>query len=373
MMKLLTEKVSVAGRIPDTESEKCNFIGDTPSVNIFTPDRPAPLSTGMPQSPLGSYYTPDALMFHSWSPTAFQPREATGRIAIFGASTIAGDGIRCSENTIPSIVQRLLSDRVPDQIRNRVGGSPQVDNFGQSAYVAYNQYLLLLNQLRYGYRPQLVIFFEGQNDALQSVLKASPHFSYGEYSNGAMGLFGVRYSLRESLLARSALFRLLVGEFTRTHSLIVEGDNYKPAVFQGSFDQLTSTDAMSSRVDSVVTDMVSQAEMIGILAAEYKFDLLIINNPSILSKVRLSEREGKIMAEVKDIAPQFLKAISLTQDAMDTAFRAVKHSRIHYLDLRRCSGHSADEVFRDISHLTPAGNEILATCIYSGLSRLSIY
>jgi hypothetical protein len=349
------------------EAEKCVHEAKEPPPDRYSPGRPEPLGRDLNKMALGSYYSPDSLMMHTWAHGAFQPESPTGAIAVYGSSTIAGDGLRCPENTIPSQLQQLLSRDVPATIRATAGSKPRVDNLGQSAFVSYNQFLLLLSQLRNGYRPHIVVFYQGHNDALQRVLSASPHFNYNGYSIGATGKYSIRHSIRNSLLGRSALLRRLSGEQPIMSNLFVEGDDYKPAVFVGSFKELTQRELMERRANAVASDMQGQAAMLGELSSSYGFELVVFNYPSVFSKKVLSESEMGIVNIARKMVPEAELALSLTQTALHERFRTPP-SRVHYSDLRNCFGESTETVFRDVSHLNAKGNEIIAGCIYKELS-----
>jgi hypothetical protein len=74
----------------------------------------------------------------------------------FGGSTMIGWGVPDSL-TIPSILQKDLGVRLNVPVR--------VVNFGQQAYVNTQELIELMLQLRAGRRPNLVIFYDGINDA----------------------------------------------------------------------------------------------------------------------------------------------------------------------------------------------------------------
>lgn len=339
--------------------------------SLLEPNRPAPLADKLPQIPLGSYYSPQWLMENDWSSNAFQPERPTGIVGVFGASTIAGDGIACAAHTIPSQMQRLLGSGVPSSLSARLGSSPRVDNLGQSAFVSYNQFIQLINLLRFGYRPQLVVFYQGHNDALQRVLTAAPHFNYAGYAIGASGLYTLRYALRDSLLSRSALLRLLTGQSPRINNLIVEGRDHRAAVFTGTLPVLISDQDMAARAKSTAADMYSQAAVISNLAQSYNFDLVVLNYPSVFSKRVLAPNEAATVKFARDKTPAFEKAIVLTQAAMNEVFMK-SLPRVHYRDLRDCFEAHQEAVFKDISHVTPRGNELIAQCVVAALAGIQL-
>ena len=76
------------------------------------------------------------------------------RIFTFGGSAMWGVGAR-DDFTIPSFLARKLQEK---------GIRCQVTNFGESGYVSTQEVIALLQQLRDGNIPDLVIFYDGVND-----------------------------------------------------------------------------------------------------------------------------------------------------------------------------------------------------------------
>lgn len=84
----------------------------------------------------------------------------TSTIFVFGGSTIWGTGAR-DDFTIPSRLARLLWEEHAI--------SANVVNFGQSGYVSTQEVIQLELDLLRGARPDLVIFYDGINDAFSSL------------------------------------------------------------------------------------------------------------------------------------------------------------------------------------------------------------
>jgi lysophospholipase L1-like esterase len=82
------------------------------------------------------------------------------RLFMFGGSTTWGFGAR-DEGTVPSALSRLLAE---------AGLDVQVKNFGQNSHVSSQEVIVLLKALGREPAPDVVIFYDGANDAGSSLL-----------------------------------------------------------------------------------------------------------------------------------------------------------------------------------------------------------
>jgi hypothetical protein len=81
--------------------------------------------------------------------TGNDPTQADGKAYFFGGSTMWGTGSRDAE-TIPSHFAAVTG--------------MHAENFGESAYVAHQSLVLLIQLLQEGHRPDLVVFYDGANE-----------------------------------------------------------------------------------------------------------------------------------------------------------------------------------------------------------------
>ena len=82
-----------------------------------------------------------------------------------------------------------------------------VVNYGVSGFVNDNEVHLLVDLLRSGKRPDIVIFLDGANEISNKVLKGIPHYRYNTYQD-----IGKRYSIRvfiSKVASKFALIRFL--------------------------------------------------------------------------------------------------------------------------------------------------------------------
>lgn len=325
---------------------------------------PSPMGDGLiadgATSPLQSAYSPSVLRFGGYSEPRFQPATAKRVIAVFGASVVAGDGIACPDFVLPNQLQHAFR-----QASN--GGETRVDNLGQSAYVAQNQKLLLLDLLSRGYRPDVVIFYQGHNDALNSAALGIPHFGYSGAAVGSTGAITLRYAIRDSLLARSALLRLLTGQQPISSGHIVEGPDGAPALYTGTYMQLVASEAIRARAAKVGDRMRLDADFIAMLGRDFGFKFVVANVPSLLDRRNPVANEIKATEMLKAGAPELLFALESTQTAM---LGALANGPFTFWDTRSCVADSPAQVFKDLSHMTAYGYSVMAQCLYGLLESM---
>lgn len=119
-------------------------------------------------------------------------------IWLFGGSTVYGTGVP-DWATLPSYLSRRLNAAGPNCVT--------VANFGVEGYVSNQELLQLLDELKAGLRPDIVVFYDGVNDA--SAAGPSPgapnaHFYFGTIKNRVEGSISGRLDfVRESYTMRT--------------------------------------------------------------------------------------------------------------------------------------------------------------------------
>lgn len=103
--------------------------------------------------------------------TAGPQDEAAPAVWMFGGSTMWGTGAR-DEATIPSFVSRELEAR---GIRGRVL------NLSETGYVSGQELAALVNRLRKGQRPRVVVCYDGVNDVYSRYQQGSAGIPQNEY------------------------------------------------------------------------------------------------------------------------------------------------------------------------------------------------
>jgi lysophospholipase L1-like esterase len=92
------------------------------------------------------------------------------KVLTLGGSSLWGFGAR-DQQSIPSLVVRLLHER---------GWHVEIKNLAEIGYVSTQEVVALLCELQAGYRPDLVIFYDGVNDTTSALLEGAAGLSTNE-------------------------------------------------------------------------------------------------------------------------------------------------------------------------------------------------
>jgi hypothetical protein len=118
--------------------------------------RIAPRASRTPNVTIG----PEGFRINAATPSTFHDYSPTARsIFVFGGSTTFGSGV-ADDETVPADLQRRL-----DATRDRV----RVYNLGQPSYRFIDEIYLLLDRLREGRLPTVVVFYDGVNEQCYTV------------------------------------------------------------------------------------------------------------------------------------------------------------------------------------------------------------
>jgi len=121
----------------------------------------------------GNYVNVDAEGIRRTLPAAEgAPSSNAVDIFMFGGSTMWGNGAR-DDHTIASALARMLRER---------GVACDVTNFGESGYVSTQELITLTLQLRKGNVPDVVVFYDGVNDAYSAWQQGVPGIPQNEQS-----------------------------------------------------------------------------------------------------------------------------------------------------------------------------------------------
>ena len=92
------------------------------------------------------------------------------KILMLGGSSLWGFGAR-DDLTIPSLIARGLHER---------GVRAEIRNLAEIGYVSTQEMVALVRELQAGYRPDLVLFYDGVNDTTSALLEGKPTLTTNE-------------------------------------------------------------------------------------------------------------------------------------------------------------------------------------------------
>jgi lysophospholipase L1-like esterase len=271
------------------------------------------------------------------------------RLFMIGGSTLWGTGVR-DDHTLASLIAK------------RFATSPNYDlevtNLGQIGYVSTQELLLLYQLLRRGQRPDLVIFYDGVNDAFTG------------YQNGMGGLTqseffrAQEFSVLSSSWGRKRLYHealhtaLMSTGLADLVKLLAGKDN--PNMLPHEVKPLGAFDYFAPRQDFEGTDAVERdvvdmylfnVQMERMLAERFKFRALFYWQPTVFSKDELVPFERRL----------------LPGDPMRAEFFKGTYKKVAevagangILDISGILNHHHQLDFIDPYHLTESANEIVA-------------
>jgi lysophospholipase L1-like esterase len=109
----------------------------------------------------------------TWQSSA-NPRDRSERgllkVLTLGGSSLWGFGAR-NDQTIPSLLARSLDEK---------GWRVELKNLAEIGYVSTQEVIALTHELQAGYRPDLVIFYDGVNDTTSALLEGEPGLTTNE-------------------------------------------------------------------------------------------------------------------------------------------------------------------------------------------------
>jgi len=264
---------------------------------------------------------------------------------MFGGSTLFGTGVP-DWATIPSFLSRDLNSIEV--------GCVVVTNFGTEGYVTNQELILLIDQLKVGRRPRLVVFYDGVNDSYAGAVSpglATAHVSFANIKARVEGsLVGRIDFLRDSYAFRLAM--MVINSVHRTNVVMEAGQN-------------------ESKAQATLDNYQANLRMVRILGDAYGFRVFCFWQPALVyGRKVLSPFEWKIAANETDQGTFRIMA-TVYREAEK---RGVKDNDFIFLgsDFDTCS----EPVYLDKwMHLSPAGNELvartLATYIEGTLKSLS--
>jgi lysophospholipase L1-like esterase len=263
--------------------------------------------------------------------------KAQKKLWIFGGSTVYGTGVP-DGSTLPSYLAQDL---------NRAGDvCALVFNFGVEGYVSTQELMLLTEQLKAGGRPDIVVFYDGVNDAATAQPgpgPPEPHFYYGMIKARVEGSPRGRLDF---LQKSSALH--LAGEIKRS--------------FRQRRSVLLSPETIHAKVAATLDNYEANLRLVKGLSTVYDFKLYWFWQPSLYYGHKPRTLFEKELPEVNatDAAqnPSSLLIADVYQEAEN---RAAKNG--DFVFMGGIFDSISEALYLDSAHLGPRGNELVAQAI----------
>jgi hypothetical protein len=259
------------------------------------------------------------------------------KILMLGGSSLWGFGAR-DDWTIPSLLSKALYQR---------GVRADVRNLAEIGYVNTQEMIALIRELGQGYRPNVVLFYDGVNDATSALLERQATVSTNETNR-----------IREFNLRQSAprLAAVLLGNLVQNSAMFRLASSLRGRFAKEPAQQL----ALPSREDSqrlasdVVRGYLANVKLIEALGKAYGFRPFFVWQPVIFFKrslVPFEEEErvkyGWTAAMFQDVQAMITQEVQLTSDPA-------------FINLCEIFKDTKALVFLDFCHTTEEANSKIA-------------
>jgi lysophospholipase L1-like esterase len=253
---------------------------------------------------------------------------------VFGGSTVYGTGVP-DWDTLPSYLSRRLNSDGHACV--------VVTNFGEESYVTMQELILLVEQLKRGGNPNIVIFYDGFNDANVGTRSADPWTAYDN-------LEVIQPRAEGTIWGRF--------DFVR-HLYTVRVVAAARKLFQGH-DASLSPDQLSAKAVTVVDNYEANLNIACALGKSYNFKFYGFWQPMLFYGHKpLVPFEQQLVQFDTAHSTRWVAspAVAAYREAERRAPNAV------YFYMAGVFDSVPDPVYLDEAHLGPHGNELVANAI----------
>lgn len=268
----------------------------------------------------------------------YQPEGATPdkTIAFFGGSTTWGTGAD-DFSTIPSYVAKMMPEF-------------RAINFGETGYVAHQSLNLFLRRFYEGFRPDVVVFYDGVNDVWNKCRREMTPYSHSREYEMQLILKEGSPDNPKSLMFTIQPLRNLAEKVAR---ILKARNRDVPSYYD--------CDENPEKAEQVARMLLWDWKVMKMLVNSYGGDFISILQPhAYVSKTKLDHLELS-----KPLGKQYAAVYPKIVELLDTEFVDLKPD---FVDLRTALD-TEEYVYIDWCHLSPNGNEMIASHISNLLTK----
>jgi len=265
-------------------------------------------------------------------------KQGDERVAFFGGSTMWGYGVN-DDNTIPSHFSKLSKQ--------------STFNYGEVGYIARQEFNRLANLYSLGFKPKVVVFYDGVNEVLhkcrtehnfsssaqESIIANRLNSSY-KMLNEENDLFTFKYLAQPTLELLSKIKKRVGG----------------PRNLAMSYDCDTNPEKLKSIARAWYLDWLNSKMLVE--ANQGKF-VAILQPVSYISKPELAHLSSDPMIADKQLSTQYIAVYNEVKQLLS-------EQNFKYIDLS-ASLDNGEAYFFDFCHLNPDGNREIAKLILKNI------
>jgi hypothetical protein len=273
------------------------------------------------------------------SPSGNRPARVF-RLLMLGGSSLWGYGSR-DDRTIPWLVVRALDER---------GYRVEVRNLAEIGYVSTQEVVALLRELQAGYRPDLVIFYDGVNDTTSALLEGEAGVTTNEQNRRAE--FNIRQS--PSRLSAALIVKLVQDSASYRFAQSVGRRLGGRSGFEA---RLPSSARRGALAGEVVRRYRGNLAIVDALGRRFGFDALFYWQPVVFDKVAMTPFEREEAVKFEWTRGFFREVYAAVQGSTELG------ADPHFHDLSRLFAETQELIFIDYCHTTENANERIAGAI----------
>ena len=271
-------------------------------------------------------------------------------IWLFGGSVIWGLGAPDSQT---------VSSHLARHFEKELGVDAVVRNLGEIGFVNTQEIVLLLRELQLGRRPDLVVFFDGANDAPAAVL-------WPEFDGGHMNLTAIRdrFEKREKeqphpmlrILRRSGIWRMadLLGKKLDIQTIKQQAPPYSIP---------TDPAEIRQRGERAAAIWLANRRFVDALGAHYGFTAFYLLQPSLKvgAKKRHPSEVALLEKEMENDAKRVgMESYAAMRDAVRRQKMRADEVDLRTVDLSDAFADVSEPLYFDYVHVGHAGNRLIA-------------
>jgi lysophospholipase L1-like esterase len=275
---------------------------------------------------------------------------------MLGGSTLWGTGVR-DNYTLASLLAKRFANNSDYDV--------EVTNLGQIGYVSTQELLLLYQLLRRGQRADLLVFYDGVNDAFTGYQNGMGGLTQSEFFRAQeFSILGSSWGRKKlySVALRSALMNTGLGDLLK---LLAGLDNpnmvtheVKPNTLLGYLAPPQYFEGIDAVERDVVEMYLFNVQLERMLAEHFKSHALFYWQPTVFSKNQLAPFERRLLPGDPTRAEFFRGVYKLVA-------AAAPHNGVVDISGILNNRHQFD--FIDPFHLNEAANEIVANRMASDM------
>lgn len=262
------------------------------------------------------------------------------KILTLGGSSMWGFGAR-DDQTIPSLLARSLHEK---------GWRVELKNLSEIGYVSTQEVIALTRELQAGYRPDVVILYDGVNDTTSALLEGEPGLTTNEINrrhefNLLQSPTRMAAALAVKLVKDSGSYR-----FAQVIRRRLDGDAAPPQAAPATFKVPDVPDGVVHRYEANVA-------LVETLAKSFGFRPLFFWQPTVFTK-------GVLVPVEREEAQKYAWAepfMNHVYESIETSPRL--KSDPAFGDLSTIFDDTASLVFIDYCHTTEAANARIASAM----------